>query len=83
MHGEETLDLARVERLAESGAWLVRQAAVRQGRTAHKAHHERASSPEHIAPGHDSNSVHNCLPYALAARSTACRIRVWVPHRHR
>ena len=61
MHGEETVNLFWVERLPEIGscAWLLRQAAVRQGRTEHKAHHDRAASPEYIAPGYDRYGVHD------------------------
>jgi hypothetical protein len=54
VHGEETVDLFPVERFAEIGAdtCLLRWAAMRQSRTQHKAHHDRAASPEHISPGH-------------------------------
>ena len=60
MHREETVDLFQVERLAEisASAWCLCQATLQPGRTAHKAHHERAASPEQVAPGQNRNGVH-------------------------
>src|SRR5262249_50932366 len=85
MHGEETVDLFQVKRLPEigAGARFLCPAALRQGHTEYKAHNDRAPSPEQVASGYNRYGVHDGLPYAWAARSTACRMRVWVPHLHR